>query len=68
MHVCHMSVWRSEDSLWELVHSFYHLGSEDQSQVVRFNKSKGLDLLSHPSHPLDMLLPCVPALNPRYFN
>lgn len=47
-HVC-IHVWRSEESLWELVLFFHHLGPRDGTRVIRLNKF--LYLLSHLSSP-----------------
>lgn len=31
-----MKMWTLEDTFWELVLSFYYVGSEDQTQLGRF--------------------------------
>lgn len=45
-----MYVWKSEESLWELVLSFHHVGPRDGTHVIRLN-NKFLYLLSHLSSP-----------------
>jgi hypothetical protein len=42
--------WLTEDGLWELVFSYHHVVSEDQTQVIR-RDSKCIHLLSHPAGP-----------------
>lgn len=44
-------VWRSEDSLWELVLSFHHVGSRFQTQRIRLG---GLHLYC----PIHLTSPC----------
>jgi hypothetical protein len=39
-----------EDKLWELVLSFYHVGSRDQTQVIRLGV-RCIFLLSHLARP-----------------
>lgn len=45
----HACVQRSEDSLWESVLSFHHVGPRDQTEVIRFGSSR-LYPLSFPAH------------------
>lgn len=40
----------SEDNLWELVFSYHHVVSEDQTPVIRLD-GKCVHLLSHPTGP-----------------
>ena len=51
----HLYVRRSENNLWELVLSFYHMWPEDQTWVIRLN-SKHLYRLSHLTSPIITIL------------
>lgn len=48
---CVHGMWKSEDTLWGLCFSFYHVGHRDQIQAVRLS-CRYLYLLSHLASPL----------------
>lgn len=54
-------VWRSEDNFWELVLSFYHVGSWNHTEVVRLG-GKVLHQWSHFSYPGYLFLSFIDAI------
>lgn len=49
MHVT-INMWKSEDTLWELVLSFYQVGSQNRTQITRLGSLYLLSCLASPSY------------------
>jgi hypothetical protein len=58
VYVYRSTLWKSEDNMWELVLSFYHMVSGDQTHIVKL-VGKCLYLLNHLGWPRMLVMKAI---------